>query len=106
MRSTQTCPKCAGQRFAVSDEFQIPDLRERSKRAVQGVPAVTVESKPDRSGFTNATTAGYLEQWICLGCGYTEFYTRNLELVEQAAKEFPARLRIVDARPNNQGPYR
>ncbi len=106
MKSTQTCPKCAGRKFATIDEFQIPDLRDRAERAAHGVPAVTIESKPDRWGKTSATTVGSLEQWICMGCGYTEFYTRDLEMVAEAARQFPHRVRVVDAGPHKQGPFR
>ncbi len=108
MRSTQTCPKCAGRRFATTSEFQVPDERGEGGRSVKAVPAFTAESKSRglMGTSTISMTTGHFEQWICLGCGYTEFYVNDLESIERAAKEFPLRLRIVDAVPPDRGPYR
>ena len=100
MRSSQTCPKCSGQKFAVTREFrQAP--RSNSNATFQ-FPAITLEIK----ALDDRIITGRFEAWLCMGCGYTEFYAYGLEGVEQLAQQYPDQLRIVDARPPEQGPYR
>jgi predicted nucleic-acid-binding Zn-ribbon protein len=101
MRYTQTCPKCGGHQFAVKDEFRLPS---RASNATVPFPAVTI----DRHGEVDDDTikSGRFEAWICLGCGYTEFYAHEIEDLKALAKQHPDQLRIVDARPPEQGPYR
>jgi len=103
MRSTQTCPKCAGKKFALTDEFRQPAGRESSDMTVP-FPAIAIEVKP--GWVPKLVTSGRFQAWICIGCGYTEFYASGIEGIEQIAKEHPGRLRIVDAGPPKQGPYR
>ena len=91
MHPTMTCTACSGQRFAVR---VLVDGRGWRLRAVP-LPA-----------FSRAE-AGRFEAWICLGCGYTAIYAQQLpEDIEALAKQFPDELRIVDAGPPEQGPYR
>ena len=105
MQSTQRCPKCSGRKFAVSAEFRQP-LNGTSNLSYPST-AVTIEIKghgmrvPDRR-----ITTGRFESWICLGCGYTEFYAHGLENLEALAKQHPDQLRIVDAGPPEKTPYR
>jgi predicted nucleic-acid-binding Zn-ribbon protein len=99
MRATQTCPKCAGKKFAVTDEWRQPDERALSGMLV--VAAVTVEVYNRRR-----KALGSFESWICLGCGYTELYAHGLQGVEALAQQHPEQLRIVDAGPPERGPYR
>jgi predicted nucleic-acid-binding Zn-ribbon protein len=94
MRATQTCPKCAGKKFAVTSEFQVPNITYAGGRNT--LPAIAVEG----GGFGRFTT------WICIRCGYTEFYAYGCEDIEAIAKQHPDRLRIVDAGSPEQGPYR
>lgn len=101
MRTTQTCPKCLGKRFAVTDEFRQPDCE--TPNVTRPFPAFTIVT--DQRGLARETL-GRFWTWICLGCGYTEFYAYDIEHVEELAKRWPDRLRIVDARPPAQGPYR
>jgi predicted nucleic-acid-binding Zn-ribbon protein len=90
MRSTQMCPKCAGKRFAVFAQLRVPHRQEV-------LPAMT---------FEDGSATGTFETWACLDCGYTEFYTLHIHLLEMRARTYPEQVRIVDARPPEQGPYR
>ena len=51
---------------------------------------------------------GRLESWICMGCGYVEFYAHGYspEGFEELAEQFPDQFRVVDAEPKGQGPFR
>ncbi len=102
MRSTQVCPKCSRKKFLVQPQFHHPQYANGAKP----LPAATVPvpGQPEREW-------GSFEAWTCLKCGYTEFYARGLpknveEAVEQWTEEHPGLLRIVDAEPRRQGPYR
>jgi predicted nucleic-acid-binding Zn-ribbon protein len=93
MRYTQRCPKCSGQKFAVTEL--------RDKGYDHAVPVITFFE----DGLLQVH--GSFETWICLGCGYAEFYAHNCLLpFDTIAKQHPDRLRIVDATPPDQGPYR
>jgi predicted nucleic-acid-binding Zn-ribbon protein len=105
MKLTQKCPKCVGQKFAVTDEFRVPD--QDSSNMTEPFPAVTINTHRDtqeRSPW-DRKTMGTFETWICLGCGFTELYAKSLGGVEALAAQHPERLRIVDATPKD-GPYR
>jgi predicted nucleic-acid-binding Zn-ribbon protein len=107
MRSTQTCPKCAGRKFAISEEFRQPD--HATPNTTSPFPAITIVAhRPaeERTGPWARKTVGTFETWICVGCGYTEFYAKGLDDIEALAKQHPDRLRILDAGSVKQGPYR
>jgi predicted nucleic-acid-binding Zn-ribbon protein len=104
MRSTHTCPKCAYKKFATTTEFRQPVHRST---ATEPFFAVTLNETQGMPFFGSSTKPlGGFETWICLGCGYTEFYAHGLTGVEELAKQHPEQLRIVDARSPGQGPYR
>jgi predicted nucleic-acid-binding Zn-ribbon protein len=93
MKYTQKCPKCGGQKFAVTE------LREH--RSDQAVPVITFYE----NGYLQ--THGSFESWICLGFGYAEFHAQKCPLpFETIAQQHPDRLRIVDATAPKDGPYR
>ena len=101
MRNTQTCPKCSGKKFAVVAELRQPD--HDSSNMTQPFPAVTVRVP----GFiSDRRTLGQFETWICGRCGYTELYAYGLGDIEQVARQWPDQVRIVDATPRAQGPFR
>jgi predicted nucleic-acid-binding Zn-ribbon protein len=107
MRATLSCPKCSGHKFAVTDEFRQPD--QGVSDLTKPLPAVTVVAhRPDedRTGPWARKTAGKLETWICLECGFTELYAKGLDEIESLAKQHPDRVRVLDAGPGNKGPYR
>ncbi len=50
---------------------------------------------------------GHFETWICLSCGYTELYAHGIPVnIASIVEKHPDQLRIVDAEPQGQGPYR
>jgi predicted nucleic-acid-binding Zn-ribbon protein len=105
MRSTQTCPKCSGHKFVVNE------LRRHWQDALPAVTWAVRDSAGPlgdlmRLKHFEPQEAGSFETWICLGCGYTELYACGLGRLEAVAKQYPDQLRIVDARPPEQGPYR
>lgn len=109
MRSTQMCPKCSGQKFAVTDDFRQTDYDTVFPKAPLEFFAVTVPLQDHRNrsfGLHWRGGTGHFETWMCLGCGYTEFYAHGLEHIEEIAERWPDRVRIVDAGPGPQGPYR
>lgn len=112
MRSTQTCPKCTGKKFAITENIRLPDREYDTYTSV--VPAVTLATganvAPRVGGIQGGGRAlfGRLSSWICVACGYTEFYTHaySVEGFEQLARQFPSEFRIVDGEPQGQGPFR
>ena len=112
MRSTQTCPKCTGKKFAVTENVRLPDPECTLTTTV--VPAVTIATgagalpRLDARNSGGRALFGRLSSWICVACGYTEFYTHaySVEGFEQLARQFPSEFRIVDAEPLGQGPFR
>ena len=103
MRSNQTCPKCVGQKFLVTDELRQPDERGDGTHALR---AVTLRWE-NVFGEGVRPELGRFETWICLRCGFTELYAQKLPHdIEAIAKQHPDQLRIVDAGPPKQGPYR
>jgi hypothetical protein len=70
------------------------------------LPAVTLPRDSSRRDHWSMQKLGKFETWICVRCGYTEFYAYGPEDPEMLAKQFPEQLRIVDAEAPAQGPYR
>ncbi len=89
MRQTKMCPDCSGRKFAVMAELHDSDDRR--------VPATP---------WINGWNLGSFEVWMCLRCGYTALYARNLpQDIEKLAQASPELLRVVDAESGG-GPYR
>ena len=100
MRSSQKCPNCARQKFAVTDKFRQPGHRASNDSHVDS--AITIQD-----GVWGMKALGVFETWICLHCGFTEFYARDLPRdIEAIIEDHPDQLRVVDATPPKQGPYR
>jgi predicted nucleic-acid-binding Zn-ribbon protein len=97
MRSTQKCPECSGKRFVVMAE-----LRVVTGHGPGMVPALMVHKKWD------SEHSGTFETWTCLRCGHTALYASGVDLtqLERLCREFPEQVRVVDAEPPGQGPYR
>ncbi|XYI02568.1 hypothetical protein ACMHYB_23560 [Sorangium sp. So ce1128] len=52
---------------------------------------------------------GKFQTWVCLTCGYTEFYAHDLgdlAQIEQAVSPWSDQMRIVDATAPQKGSYR
>jgi predicted nucleic-acid-binding Zn-ribbon protein len=97
MRANQTCPECSGKRFLVMAKLQVI-----SQRGTGIAHALVVHKKWDLE------ISGTFETWTCLGCGYTALYASGLDLarLDELCRAFPEQVRVVDARPPEQGPYR
>jgi predicted nucleic-acid-binding Zn-ribbon protein len=107
MRTTQTCPKCSGKKFAVTDEFRQPDYDSSNvTRPFSAITIPTGSSSRGKCSYEGRKALGQFETWICVVCGYTEFYAYGLDDIEHVAKQYPDHLRIVDATPRGQGPFR
>ncbi len=107
MRYSQKCPKCDGRVFAVNTEVR--QAEQRSSNTTLLVSAITVGFPAERGERTwgGRVELGFFESWICLGCGYAEFYAQKCPLpLETIAQQHPDRLRIVDATAPKDGPYR
>lgn len=104
MQSTLECPKCSGQKFAMTGEFRIP--RQDCANMTAPFPPIAFDWLPSSRTCRQRTTVGTVATWICLGCGYTEFYARNLDGVVAVANQHPDQVRIIDATPGSLGTYR
>ena len=86
MKLSHTCPKCKGSRLLhlsqVADRVGMEgdELHEGLRRGLLGGPTkawrVARVPNTDQARWSTAT-AGLIEAYICEGCGYTEFYTRD-----------------------------
>jgi len=64
------CPNCEGREI-----WRIETMRERGSRSDQQPPmGVTLEKR----FFGDAAAQGKFETLICNGCGYTEWYARDI----------------------------
>ncbi len=97
MRSAQTCPECSGKRFLVMAKLQVV-----TARGPGSVPALMVINSDE------VKSSGTFETWTCQGCGYTALYASGIDFtrLDALCRTFPEQVRVVDARPPEQGPYR
>jgi predicted nucleic-acid-binding Zn-ribbon protein len=102
VRLTNICPKCSRQKFAVTKKFTQPLHPATSGRTT--FAAITVE----RGGLMGIRQElGMFEAWICLHCGFTEFYAHDLPHdIEAIIKDHADQWLVVDATPPDRGPYR
>ena len=65
-----TCPNCEGREI-----WRIETMRERGSSSAQQPPmGVTLEAR----FFRDAEARGKFETLICKGCGYTEWYAKQI----------------------------
>jgi predicted nucleic-acid-binding Zn-ribbon protein len=76
MKKTGKCPKCANDRILIIAKFKIPGFD--SSNICNVVPVYT-----ENKGFLTRLEAGYFDIRICEECGYTEFYTQEIENVKK-----------------------
>ncbi len=85
MKNSRRCPKCQNQHL-----LYVPQIADRfgdSAAHELSTPMKVVHSAKTKElmfGVKAVTTsrAGELEAVICRGCGYTEFYTRDVAELE------------------------
>jgi hypothetical protein len=75
MKRTKTCPKCASRRVWRVDKYTVP------ADSTAGAPLrVTIERPPSRGLFArDDSTQGYIDAWVCDGCGFTELWARDID---------------------------
>jgi predicted nucleic-acid-binding Zn-ribbon protein len=90
MRTTKTCPKCAKTKIAVIADFRQPD--SDSTNGIDSFPVITIRTP----GFIGGRESiGRFSAWVCIACGYTEFYAEGLEDLAALASHYPDQVRIV-----------
>jgi predicted nucleic-acid-binding Zn-ribbon protein len=87
MRTRHLCPKCSHNRIA-----HVPTIKDADHDRMTVGPL---------SVWTGETT-GDFEAWICLGCGYTEFYVKRPEALRIDQLEGAT---VFESDPR-EGPYR
>lgn len=108
MRTTNTCPKCHEKKLAVIGNVRHGPYDPNN--ITIAIPAVTVAlgGEPARYVVTadGREALGWVESWICIACGFTEFYAHSYkaEDFDRLAREHPEQVRIVNAKPRE--PYR
>lgn len=78
------CSKCESTRFLVISPFQIPDSVNDF-----AITSLRVVLQRDRTG------AGQFHAYVCLGCGYTEWYATDLERLEALGGKLP-NVQVID----------
>jgi len=87
MKSSSSCPRCEARIFYCVHKAGIPDHRYSRTDSFRDLTL---------TGLDTDQAVG-VEAWVCRGCGYTEFYARDLALLERMAQSH-AGVTIVDRR--------
>jgi predicted nucleic-acid-binding Zn-ribbon protein len=103
MRTTATCPKCSGKKIVVAELRHTNNVGEIGER-IDAIPVVGFRVR--RSLTWDTRVVGAFESWICVACGYTELYAKDLGDIDELAAERPDDVRIVDGTLPALGPFR
>lgn len=98
MKTTKTCPKCAGKKLWVVDPLQTVH-----EYAPGTLPLhLAYKQKTGDTGWLASKTerVGRLAAWICAACGFSELWASELE---QLQPDPEAGIRLVDG---SEGPAR
>jgi predicted nucleic-acid-binding Zn-ribbon protein len=110
MRKSLICPKCRGQRFFEIEKMLVPNYEFANSVEPFTLTAAYTETGVVTKGiFGGPETARYgaeASAFVCAGCGYTELYARQLDVLEHFASRQLGGVRVVEARPPSQGPNR
>ena len=110
MRKSLVCPKCQGQRFFEIDKMLVPNYEYANSVEPFTLTAAYTETGQVTQGFFGgaemARIGAEASAFVCAGCGYTEVYARELDVLEDFASKGVAGVRVVDARAPSQGPNR
>jgi hypothetical protein len=91
IKRDQLCPNCEGRLF----------LHVARVQELGGLNRATEMTITHRRG---APGDGAFEQFICTGCGYTEWYAGDLQSVRPDPEQG---IHLIDARtPDHEGPFR
>jgi predicted nucleic-acid-binding Zn-ribbon protein len=94
MRKTLTCVKCNGRKV-----WHIAPVRERGQQ-YRPSPLGPAYEKNVWGQFRNT---GAFEVFICVGCGYTEWYTTELDQLRHDPQNG---ITLIDNEKVAEGPYR
>ena len=98
MRTSRRCVKCQCPRLWHVDPVLIPD--SDSSNALDLLPAVSRAASGAASGgeFGKRVVAGRFEMWICVACGYTEWYAHEVnDMLAWLSRNPKAGVRYYDA---------
>jgi predicted nucleic-acid-binding Zn-ribbon protein len=103
MKNTNTCPKCQSRQLWLIDQVNQPDVT----RAGPGVPMrVTTAGIDTPLGGYYELEAGRFEAWVCVLCGFTEWYAKEANEVLAKLARYPGGgVRLIDT-SGQRGPFR
>lgn len=80
MREKLQCPKCEGVELFVIDPWQQPDPQYSNTRLSVNVGTFPTPPKGLSRFFSNSARldVGTFELWVCGGCGFSEFYAKDV----------------------------
>jgi hypothetical protein len=99
MKTSMQCLKCKHRRLWIIDEVKQPDINSGNRAWTMAVTCK--EAKAGLFKGENRVSAGSFQVVICEACGYTEWYARDLERLQ----DIPG-ARLVGAGTSDPGPYR
>jgi predicted nucleic-acid-binding Zn-ribbon protein len=87
MKSSGQCPRCEGQSFFAIDEVNSPNYNYSNSFEPLGIACLYDRPKGISwvGGKKGTRLTCTLEAWVCKSCAYTEFYAKNLALLERLA---------------------
>lgn len=101
MKTSGACPKCSCAKLYVVEEVTQPD-NESSNSTVPFFMQAARLSQRD-TGVTEGTSyrsqVGKFETWICSGCGFTEWYAKDLNEIGLLARHWGGGIRVVTSPP-------
>lgn len=101
MKNTLKCPKCAGKKIWVIEEYRVPGDSAEG-RALPVVP----HQDSGKGGIFQAirqNPQGHFDLFLCKGCGYSELWASGYDgLVESAQRG----IRLIDTTDVGVGPFR
>lgn len=96
MKNTQTCPKCQSRKLWLIEEV-------RNAESGNAIVAMSVTSV---AGTWTPIKAGTFEAWVCVQCGYTEWYAKNAnEKLWELSNNPQAGVHFIDT-SGSQGGFR
>lgn len=110
MKSSSRCPKCSGTellhltRVAERVGKKLPDAVQQSEAGTDATNMVytwrvaVCDNKQGYSGH-DYYLAGIVEAYVCKGCGFTEFYTKDPQSIQPGTH-------VVEIVAKASGPYR
>jgi len=98
MKSTLVCPKCQSRQIWIIDEVRQPRCDDMS--VANPVNVTSVERPSYR------LDVGRFEAWVCVKCGFTEWYAKLADAALTMLAQDPASgVRMMDT-TSERGPFR